>query len=194
MLSFTDICDQLGSDALNGACDWAASNPAVALGLTVGGTLLATVGGLYWSSNRQAQPVVVPRMQQTRGRQSLREAITGTDVDFNLVNEIADMEKAEKMPLQTIVGAYLQQKAIEKSMNTTQIRNWVLAQAFPEQRVMGKAISQAEMNKAVLQLLGLPADGKVPTLSAGRKFYNDVLETLDLAHLKAQIKQSAKIS
>ncbi|MCS5710360.1 hypothetical protein [Candidatus Berkiella aquae] len=194
MLSFTDICDQLGSEALNSACEWAGSNPAIALGLTLGGTLLATVGGLYFSRNRHAQPVVVPRMQ-TRGRQSLREAIADTNTDLDLAQEIADMKTAENMPLQTIVSTYLAQKAAEKQMNATQIRNWVFEQAFPgQQRIVGKAVTQAELNEGVLRLLKLPIDGKVPTLSAERERYNAVLRQLDLAHLQVTMPQRAKIS
>ncbi len=186
MLSFLqDTCDQIGQEALNEACDWAVANPMVALGLSIGSAALA-VGGLFWSKGRHvaqsSQPPVARMTQPARQRDSVLTTIAGTAVDMQELPSLPKQETAvpEKMPVQMIVNAYLEQQAAVRG-NISRMR--LIPMLFPAQGPIAKTLTQAEINTKVFAKLGLPADAQIPANSEGRSHYNQVLRDLKLEHL-----------
>lgn len=188
MLSFLqDTCDQIGQETLNEACEWAVANPAIALGVALGSTVLA-VGGLFWSraghaaasSTPSAQPAVA-RMAQPRTREAFLSTVERTTVDKDALPQLPKVTAApEYMPVQSIVTAYT--KKIGQAR--------LLPMLFPVQAgQIARTKSQAEINTAVLAKLGLPVDGHIPADREGRQHYNDVLDNLELPHLKLEETQ-----
>lgn len=193
MLSFfQDACDQIGEESLNKACDWAVANPMaamVALGLGI-------AGGLFWSRSHHAAqssqlPVVARMVQPARQRDSVLTTIEGTAVDMQGLPSLPKQEMAapEKMPVQMIVNAYLEQQAAMRG-NISRMR--LIPILFPAQGPIAKTLTPAEINTKVFANLGLPADAQIPANSEGRSHYNQVLRDLKLDHLmlaESQLKR-----
>ncbi len=108
MLSFlTDTCEQLAEGAAHEACNWAASNPAIALGAATATLLATTATGLYFCNRKPAAQVPVARM----ARRSIADTIRDTTIDPSklvvpvapVVPAVPEMSLEQKMNVNLIV-------------------------------------------------------------------------------------------
>lgn len=201
MLSFIDsnTCQQLADGITRQACEWAVTNPTLALGLTAGTLVLS--GGLYFfnhpkntvsANNSQAMPVVarIPR-------EAVRATIARTLAENKPVVPVAAVVvNAEvvpaKMPVQTIVLEALTRQKQAPETRATALRLWDLRRT--EKQRLDAATLQAlklpvnaatlnvKVDQVVLAKLGLPPSGVISTAEQQAK-YEQVLETLNLNHL-----------
>jgi hypothetical protein len=176
MLSFlTETCEQLAEGAAQEACNWAASNPAIAIGTAAAATLLATTAtGLYFCPRKPAAKAPVVPVARL-ARQTLGQAISEVHVDQSkLVVPAVEAALTERtMPVQSIVLGFL----LEQSKGGA---NQVAAMRLREDRKR----NVKETDQKILTALGLPVDGKMPKTAEGQARYDQVMDIIAMPHLK----------
>lgn len=180
MLSFinNETCQQLAAGAVRNACELAAENPMMTLGVAAVGTLLTAAStGVYFFNRRKPAPVVAaPQVPVARlTRQPVNQVINQVVVDASklavpAVN--ADLGQPVKMPTETIVLAYLFKQS-QTQLAARQLRD-IRRTEKPE----------VDVDRLVLKALGLPEDGSMPKTPEGQAHYDAVVTALELPQCK----------
>ena len=172
MLSFlTDTCEQLAEGLAHEACEWAVSNPAIALGMTAGSLLATAASGLYFYNRRPAANTPVPTVPVARlARQTVCQTISDINVDQS---KLVAPSAGRRIPVQTIVLGELHRQ-LQNPATAVAAR-----QLLDLRQTKGKQI-----DSLVLNGLGLPEDGKMPQTEVGQARHDAVVTTLNMSHLR----------
>ncbi|MGE3318254.1 MAG: hypothetical protein AB7I18_03070 [Candidatus Berkiella sp.] len=194
MLSFLseDACRQLAEGAIRNTCEWAVSNPMVAMGIAAGtAAIAATTGGLYWLRSGPQRQVATRPIVARLQRESIQQTIASAPAPV-VAPVTPAAEVAGKMPVQTIVLEHLRQQKENADTREVALRLWDLRKN-EKQRLDPATLVKLNLpvnvqtlavtvDQLVLAKLGLPPTGKMPT-GEGQAKYEQVLDNLNLSHL-----------
>lgn len=154
MLSFIDqnTCGELADGVVRSACEYAAANPLLALGLTTGTLIAGTVGGLFWRHRASATPAVNAVPVARLKRQTVSEAITDTAIDQSQIVAPKTLSAEDKMSINLIVLAELNRQLQEPKTAEVARQLLVLRQT-----------KRKEIDGLILAQLGYAEDGKKKT-------------------------------